>query len=50
MLGFLLGLEGGPVGEGMPRDVFVVVMDLMMPSWDPLQCGLAGDKGELQSK
>jgi len=23
--------------EGMPRDVFWVVMDLLMPSWDPLR-------------
>jgi hypothetical protein len=23
--------------EGMPRDVFRVVMDLLMPSWDPLR-------------
>ena len=23
--------------EGMPRDVFRVVMDLVMPSWDPLR-------------
>lgn len=33
---FLLGV-GGPRGEGMPRDVFGVVMDMLMPSWDPLR-------------
>lgn len=33
---FLLGV-GGPKGEGMPRDVFRVVMDFLMPAWDPLR-------------
>ena len=28
--------------EGMPRDVFRVVMDLLMPSWDPLRRKDAG--------
>ena len=36
MVEFLLGV-GGPSGQGMPRDVFRVVMDLLMPSWDPLR-------------
>ena len=34
LVGFLLGMEGGLKGEGMPQDVFWVVMDLVMPSWD----------------
>ena len=38
---FLFGL-GGPKGEGMPRDVFRVLMDLLMPLWDPLQRKNAG--------
>ena len=38
MMAFLLGMEGGPKNTGMPRDVFRVVMDLLMPSWDPLRC------------
>ena len=39
-LGFLVGLEGGPEGEGMPRDVFRgVFMELPMPVWDPLRRG-----------
>jgi len=37
MLAFLPGLKGGPAGEGMPRDVFRIVLDLLMPSWDPLR-------------
>ena len=37
MVAFLLGMGGGPKGEGMPRDVFPVVLDLLMPSWDPLR-------------
>lgn len=37
LLAVLLGMEGGPNGEGMPRDVFRVVLDFLMPSWDPLQ-------------
>jgi len=42
LVAFLLGVEGGPDGEGMPRDVFRVVLDLLMPSWDPLRRGVAG--------
>lgn len=34
---FILGMEGGPEGEGMPRDVFRVVLDMLMPVWDPLR-------------
>lgn len=34
---FLLGVEGGPEGEGMLRDVFRVVLDMQMPMWDPLR-------------
>lgn len=33
MLAWLVGAEGG----GMPRDVFRVVLDLLMPFWDPLR-------------
>ena len=32
-MAFICGLER----EGMPRDVFRVVLDLLMPSWDPLR-------------
>jgi hypothetical protein len=35
MLEFLFGIGGGPEGEGMPRDVFWMVLDLLMPLWDP---------------
>ena len=38
LVAVLLGMEGGPKGEGMPRDVFWVVLDLLMPTWDPLRC------------
>lgn len=41
MLAFLLGMQGGPTDEGMPRDVFRIVMDLLMSSWDPLRRGVA---------
>jgi len=42
MLYVLLGIGvGGPEGGGMPRDVFRVVLDLLMPTWDPLRkCGV----------
>ena len=33
ILAFLVGMEGG----GMPRDVFRVVLDLLVPPWDPLR-------------
>jgi CheY-like chemotaxis protein len=36
MMAFFLGIGGGPEGHGMPRDVFRVVLDMLMPSWDPL--------------
>jgi hypothetical protein len=37
MLAFSLGIGGGPEGHGMPRDVFRGVLDMLMPSWDPLR-------------
>jgi hypothetical protein len=36
MLAFLLGMAG-PENTGMPRDVFRVVVDFLMPTWDPLR-------------
>lgn len=36
-LAFVVGMEGGFTAYGMPRDVFRVVLDLLMPSWDPLR-------------
>jgi len=39
-LAFLVGIRGGPWGEGMPRDVFRLELDLLMPSWDPLRRGI----------
>ena len=36
-MAFVLGMKGGWENMGMPRDVFRVVMDLLMPSWDPLR-------------
>ena len=41
MLAFFLGMKGGPTDEGMPWDVFRVVLDMLMPSWDPLRRGVA---------
>jgi hypothetical protein len=37
MLAFVFGMEGGPENMGMPRDVLRVVVDLLMPTWDPLR-------------
>ena len=44
-LTFLLGIGGGSDGEGMPRDVFRVVLDMLMQRWDPLRRALAGEEG-----
>jgi hypothetical protein len=41
MLAFLIG-KGGSSGARMPRDVFRVVLDLLMPPWDPLRRKGAG--------
>jgi hypothetical protein len=42
MIVFLLEMGGGPKGEGMPRDVFRgLLMDLLMPVWDPLRRSVA---------
>jgi len=47
MMSFILGMSGGPEGEGMPRDVFRgVFMDLLMPMWDPLRRKRAGQPQE----
>ena len=35
MLAFLLGMGAGAEGKAMPGGVFVVVMGMLMPSWDP---------------
>ena len=37
LVAFLLGVEGGSEGEGMPADVFPVMIGFLMPSWDPLR-------------
>lgn len=47
-LAFLLGLGGGPGGGHMPAGVFVVVLDMLMPSWDPLRRGVPGLERELE--
>jgi len=44
-LTFLLGMDGGSEGEGMPRDVFRVVLDMLMPRWDPLRRGIGALQG-----
>lgn len=36
MVEFLLGMGGGPTGEGMPRDVFLLVLDMLIPYGHPL--------------
>ena len=44
----ILAFTCGLGREGMPRDVFRVVMDLLMPSWDPLRRKNAGAGQALQ--
>lgn len=41
LVAFILGV-GGPEGKGMPRDVFRLVLNLLMPTWDPLRRGVVG--------
>lgn len=36
MLAFVAGMEGGPQGQGIPRDVFRVVLSMLTLPWDPL--------------
>ena len=49
LMAFVLGMEGGPENTGMPRDVFRgVVLDLLMPTWDPLRRKSAGAAPPLQ--
>ena len=45
LVAFLLEKSGGPKDEGMPRDMFRVVLGSLMPSWGPLRRGL--DVGQL---
>lgn len=45
LVAFILGLGVGVEGQAVPRlpgGVFVVVMDMVMPSWDPLRKGVKG--------
>lgn len=36
MLAFVVGMGGGPEGQGMPRDVFRVVVEMLTLPWEPL--------------
>lgn len=36
LLAFVAGMEGGPEGQGLPRDVFRVVLAMLTLPWDPL--------------
>ena len=45
LVALLLGLGVGVKGEVVPRlpgGVFVLVMSMLMPRWDPLRKGLKG--------
>lgn len=42
LLAFLSGVGGGSDGESMPREMFRLVLEFLMPSWDPLRRGVAG--------
>lgn len=37
MLAFVCGIKGGPEDEGMPRKGFLVMLDFLMPTWDPMR-------------
>lgn len=49
MMALLLGMEGGIDGGGIPRDIFRIILDMLMPRWDPLRRGLAGEEGQLRA-
>jgi len=46
LMAFILGVQGGPESTRMPRDVFRVVLDMLMPLWDPLRRRNAGRGGK----
>lgn len=48
MIAFLLRMGGGPEGKDMPRGAFGVVLDLLMPRWDPLRRGLGQEEEQLE--
>ena len=48
IMAFLVGMEVGPKGAAMQRDVFRVVLDYVMPIWDPLRGGIAGSWPSLE--
>jgi hypothetical protein len=37
ILACLLGMRGGPHGQGMIEDLFGAVLDFISPAWDPLR-------------
>lgn len=39
LVAFVIGMEGGLKGEGMPPEVFHILMSFLMPSSDPLRGG-----------
>jgi hypothetical protein len=43
MLAFVTGMEGGPDGKGMSRELFLEVMKFLLPAWDPLRRGRGDD-------
>ena len=40
--------KGGPGNAGMPTDMFRLVLDMLMPSWDPLRRRGAGSCQQLE--
>ena len=34
VLAYALGMEGGARGEGLPREVFVELLEMLVPAWD----------------
>lgn len=50
MLAFVVGMEGGFEGQGMPRDMFRVMLDFLMPMWDPLCMTFGSMSRKIRSK
>jgi hypothetical protein len=48
IMAFLVGMGMGPKGAGIQRGVFRVVLNYVMPIWDPLRGGIVGSWPSLE--